>query len=97
MSFMSTQVTLWILSTVLFVCGAFFICVNFAVIYQAHFKGKHSSPAGLIGGGLCSLALWLCPAKAASSWFWLPLVLDPGCLFLICAFIYVILSKGVLR
>src|SRR4028118_1428902 len=97
MLFMSTQVTLWILSAGLFICGAFFIYVNFAVIYLARFKGNHSSPAGLIGGGLCSLALWLCPAKAAPSWFWVPLVLDLGCLLLVCAFIYVVLFKGALR
>ncbi len=87
----------WGMCILLFCAGAFFVYVNFAVIYIAYFKKKHVSPAGLIGGGLCALSLFICPDKSVRSWFWVPLVLDPGCLLLVCAFIYVVVFKGALN
>jgi cell division protein FtsW (lipid II flippase) len=99
MSVMSTidNIVLWALCILLFCAGAFFVYVNFAVIYIAHFKKKHVSPAGLIGGGLCALSFWLCPYKAVRPWFWVPLVVDPGCLLLVCAFVYVVVFHGALK
>ena len=97
MIFMASLIVMWILAALLFCCGLFFIVVNYTVIYLAKFKNRHSSPAGLVGGGLCALALLLCPVKEVGVWFWVPLVLDPGCLFLVCAFIYVVLFKGALK
>jgi hypothetical protein len=93
---MSTQITLWLLCLTLFSCSALVVYANCAVIYLAHFKGKHISQAGLAGGALCSLALWLQPLETVQRWFWVPLVVDPGCLFLACALVYVLIFRRAL-
>src|SRR5687767_630183 len=87
----------WGICILLFCTGAFFVYVNFAVIYIAYFKKKHVSPTGLIGGVLCAFAILICPDKAVLSWFWVPLVLDPGCLLLVCEFIFVVVFQGALK
>lgn len=43
-------------------------------------KSKESSWIPLVGGAAISIGIFLMPLNGAAKWFWVPLLLDWGCL-----------------
>jgi hypothetical protein len=79
----------WLITASVFQLGAWVIFLNcYSWLYPGFIKREHHSPIPSLGGTLCSLALFFSPAAGVRSWAWLPLILDPGCVYLIGVFIY---------
>lgn len=80
---------LWLTTALLFLFGLWGILLNYYDwLYLEFTKREHHSPIPLVGGLLCSIALYNSPQEAFHSWGWLPFFLDPGCAYLIGVFIY---------
>lgn len=71
------QLTLGLL--LLFI-GAFVMTMNWAVIAQWLLRRKHSSWVPLLGGLLVSASLVVLPVSGVRYLWWLPLLLDWGCI-----------------
>jgi hypothetical protein len=86
----------WMIAAPLFLCGAFIIFMNYyAWLYLGYARRGHHSPVPFIGGGLCAVALLVSPFAEVRPWAWVPLLLDPGCVYLIGLFIYsAVVTKG---
>lgn len=73
----------WILAVVCFVPAAFFIIMNW-VIFRFNWKnrgtGQSSSWVPVLGGLLGSLSIWLVPLAQVKPFWWIPFVIDYGCL-----------------
>ena len=84
----------WVLAATLFVTGAYLIALNFyGWLYLGLAKKEHHSPIAFLGGVLCALSLLI--LASTRRWFWVPLLLDPGCVYLVGVFIYsLIATKG---
>ena len=89
-------IILWLVTALAFMYGAWCIFLNYYDwLYLGLTKREHHSPIPFIGGVLCSLALFYSPIAVTLPWAWLPLLIDPGCVYLIGLFIYsAIVTKG---
>ncbi len=99
--FVETQMTFgmiihWLITALAFLSGAFVISMNYySWLYLGITRREHHSPIPFFGGVLCSVALLFSPIAEARSWAWLPLILDPGCIYLVGLFIYsAIVTRG---
>lgn len=64
----------------LLLLGAFIMFMNWRVVFQWIVKREHSSWIPLVGGSLAAVGLTVIPFKQASTYWWLPLILDWGSL-----------------
>jgi hypothetical protein len=89
----------WLITAILFLLGVWAITLNFYYwLYLGFTKREHHSPVPFVGGLFCSLSLYYSPAAVGHPWALLPLILDPGCVYLIGVFIYsAIVTKGFKR
>lgn len=63
-------------------CLVFFLYVaslNWAVVWQGIVKRKHSSWVPLVGGLVGVAGLFIVPLDRLHSYWWVPLILDWGC------------------
>lgn len=79
-----THSTLSLLSVgVVIVIGGVFIVANLTYLIRAWAdRGEPSHFIPLIGGVLVAIGIWRFPADAAHRWWWIPLIIDPGCLLI---------------
>lgn len=84
----------WVVTTALGGLGAWVIACNFACITMWLAHRRHASLVPLVGGLLTSAALLACPIRGSFRFAWVPLVIDPGCLWALGLFLY---AAGVLR
>ena len=71
----------WIIGTLLLLAGAWLMGLNSAVFWRRHVQKRESSSwIPLLGGMLGAAGLLLIPFAPTQKWWWLPLVLDWGCL-----------------
>ena len=80
----------WIVAVPLGVLGAWVIVGNFACLALGLARRRHASMVPLIGGVLASASLLACPLRGSSRVAWLPLVVDPGCLWASSLFLYAV-------
>jgi hypothetical protein len=80
----------------LFLLGASVVFTNYYCwLYLGYARRGHQSPVPFLGGCLCSVALLVSPVAEVRPWAWLPLLLDPGCVYLLCLFIYTaVVTRG---
>ena len=71
----------WAIAAVLAGLGGWVIALNYAVFYRQFFRRRHHSWIPLIGGFVGVFAMLACPLPAVRRLAWLPLILDPGCVF----------------
>jgi len=83
----------WILVAFLSSFSIYIISMNFTCVFLSLSRGKHHSIGPLLGGGAGSLATLLCPLPEFHSWAWVPLVVDPGCLFMALALAYSVFAE----
>jgi hypothetical protein len=85
----------WLFLVLMFLLGAHLSVMNYRVLYQVYVRKEHHSPLPLIGGFLCLAAMLMCPIARIRAWAWVPLIVDPGGVFLVGVFIYTaIVTKG---
>ncbi len=86
----------WIIMLPVFLLGALLISMNYYLwLYLGYVRRGHHSPVPFLGGAICSSALLFSPVAEIRTWAWLPLLLDPGCGYLIGLFIYsAVVTKG---
>ena len=70
----------WILVLAASFLGAVAVVENWRVLLAWLIRRKHSSTIPVFGGGLLAGAIALSPGPALRPLWWLPLILDPGCL-----------------
>jgi hypothetical protein len=82
----------WLIATSAFLIGTYLIGLNYyGWLYLGLMRKVHHSPIAVLGGVLCALSLFMLPLTR--SWFWVPLVLDPGSVFLVGFFAYFVAVK----
>jgi hypothetical protein len=81
----------WGLAGLLALLSICVIGVNYSVAYLWLVRKEHHSLAPLLGGVAGLLALLICPLNSTHSWAWLPLVLDLGCAYSLCGFLYAVI------
>ncbi len=73
-------IVLWIASGLLGLLGALITLLNGGVFVQgAILRQDTPSWVPLLGGLALTVALLLCPLPGTGRWWWLPLLLDYGC------------------
>lgn len=72
----------WVIFSLLCPLGALFFVANWGALLAWLFRRKRSSGIPVLGGGALAIAMALAPSPSLRSLWWLPLVLDPGCLIL---------------
>lgn len=77
--------------------GAYITLMNYYALYLGVTKKEHHSLGPLLGGVLCSLALLFSPLGALRPWAWLPLLVDPGCVFMVGGAIYDLIVTKVFK
>lgn len=60
-----------------------FIGNNIASLIGAHRRGGSTSFTLFLGGVFGIIAVLVCPIEGTWIWFWVPVVLDPGSLFML--------------
>jgi len=83
----------WSATVVLLVLGGWFTAMNVAIVVRYLSMGRGSSMVPFIGGGLLSLAWLAAPIPYSKGWAVLPLVLDPGCAYLIASTAWFLLTR----
>jgi hypothetical protein len=78
-----TSMVRWILFLVAAFLGAVFVVANWHGLLAWLIKRRGTSAVPVIGGAFLALAMAIAPGPSARSLWWLPLVLDPGCLLLL--------------
>jgi hypothetical protein len=72
---------------ILFITAAFFsaafVVGNWHRLLIWLIRRKGSSGVPVLGGALLALAIAIAPGQSIRSLWWLPLVLDPGCILLV--------------
>jgi hypothetical protein len=70
--------------------GVFFVIYNGIVFYQNFFKKNNKSWIPILGGCLIAVGMYLQKTELASSFWWIGLLIDWGCLpgFLYNFFLY---------
>jgi len=84
----------WIPVALLGSFSTYVISMNVAAVYLGLFRREHHSLGPLLGGGAGAIAMLLCPLPGVRSWAWVPLVVDPGCLYASLAFAYSLLTES---
>jgi hypothetical protein len=69
-------VLMWLLSLVLLLLGAWITIANWVIT----FRTKGGSPIPIVGGVFMAIALVMIPLDALHRFWWLPLIVDLGCL-----------------
>jgi uncharacterized membrane protein YuzA (DUF378 family) len=70
----------WAVSSVFLALFVFVATLNWMTVWAAIFRGKHSSWVPLVGGLFGVAGVWLLPIAHSHFYWWLPLILDWGCL-----------------
>jgi len=83
----------WAVGGLLAALSLYFVSLNLACVYRGLAKGEHHSLGPLVGGASGSLAMLLLPIPGLRVWAWVPLVIDPGCLYTVVAFAYVLVRE----
>ena len=73
----------WILFFAAAFFGATFVVANWHGLLAWLIKRKRSSAIPLLGGALLAFAIVVAPGQSVRWLWWLPLILDPGCLLLL--------------
>ena len=95
---MSADAKAWLATAALLLGGGWITAMNLWIVVGALRKsGGHASLSPLLGGLLCSLALLACPVEGASSYAWIPLLIDPGCAYSVLSLLYAIFVLGAFR
>lgn len=77
-----------VFASAVFLCGAWIMILNYyGWLYLGLVRKEHHSPIPLLGGLFC-FAVLRSRDVAVHFWAWLPVILDPGCVFLVGVFIY---------
>jgi len=86
----------WAALAAIFLFGLWFIFLNYYYwLYLGLVRKKHYSPIAMVGGLCCFLVLRYTPIVVDHRWAWVPLIVDPGCIFLAGLFAYsAIASRG---
>jgi hypothetical protein len=78
----STHPMVWLrliaAASLLVLCAAITVA-NVVFMLRGHFFHRHSSLVPLFGGAAGAVAVLLLPYDSAHFWWWLPLLLDVGC------------------
>jgi hypothetical protein len=74
-------IVLWVAAAMFLLVGSYCAAFNIVVTLGSRFlpRVRHVSPIPLIGGVCDAFGLLLIPLQIARRWFWLPLILDVGC------------------
>ena len=84
----------WAVIAAIFLFGVWVIFLNYYYwLYLGLVRKKHHSPIALVGGLCCFLVLRYSPFVADHRWAWLPLMVDPGCIFLAGLFVYTAMAS----
>ena len=85
----------WSLAILLLVMSAYFIIVNWVILVFQLLKKKTASWIPLIGGIFGVFGLMMLPVEGALDYWWVPLVIDYGCLLGMSytAYVHVFLRK----
>ena len=86
-------VVAWILGALLALFSLYVISMNLCCVYLGLFRREHHSIGPLLGGGSGTLAMFLIPLPELRPWAWVPLVIDPGCLYAAVALGYVVFAE----
>lgn len=83
----------WTITALLGAFACYVIIFNWTIIAMRLFRTKRAPSLGPIVGGIAgAVALLLCPFDPAGNYWWVPIVVDPGCglmlAFAIPAFAY---------
>ena len=84
----------WILFFAAAFLGATFFVANWHGLLAWLIKSKRSSAIPLLGGALLAFAIAVAPGHSVFRQWWLPLILDPGCLPLLVATVLFWLRRG---
>lgn len=69
-----------IVGGLLMLLGGFIMVMNWGVVFQWLWKRKHSSWIPFVGGGLAAVGSAVLPYSTVNGFWWLPLLVDWGCL-----------------
>lgn len=69
----------YVIASCLGLLGLYVIMVHVWIVAQSLMGRKAPSMVPLIGGVSASIALVVLPVDGSSRWWWLPLLMDPGC------------------
>ncbi len=69
----------WFISILLLVVGGWGVVCNWVIVVRGLLGYKSGSWVPLIPGALTALGLWLLPVDAVARWWWVPLLVDWGC------------------
>ncbi len=74
---------LWVFAVPLFLVFAWIAFSNLWIILRFYLYGKRGSMFPLIGGLMGVFGICFAPSDTLKHYWWVPLVLDPGSLFMI--------------
>jgi hypothetical protein len=87
-------IVMWIIPVFFFFNFVWVAICNLWMIVRFYLYGKRGSQIPFIGGILGLLGVWLAPGGVLLKYWWIPLVLDIGCLpFLVVWFFSVVRGK----
>jgi hypothetical protein len=81
-----------LLTAVLALAGVAITVGNWTILIRWHARRKHGSLIPALGGLLLAAAMPLAPIMRARHYVWLPLIVDPGCLYLLSSGVVFILK-----
>jgi hypothetical protein len=83
-----------LLISVLALVGAAIAAGNWTILIRWFARRKHGSLIPALGGLLLAAAMLLVPTMRAKHYVWLPLIVDPGCLYLLACGVVFVLKDG---
>jgi hypothetical protein len=82
------ELIVWAAVAVLAFFGGWAIIANYAVVVLWYVKRKHGSMVPLFGGLLFAAAMFICPVPEVRRFFWIPFLIDLGCIYSLPGFLY---------
>ena len=78
----------WLLAILLGGPGLLWIVGNIYFFLRGHLLREHHSLVPFVGGVLACVGMLLSPIEAVRSFAWVPLLIDPGCSFVLACFVW---------
>ena len=82
-----------LLIAVLALVGVAITAGNYTILVRWYARRKHGSLIPALGGLLLAAAMLLVPTTKARHYVWLPLIVDPGYLYLLASGVVLVLKE----
>lgn len=77
-----------LIGSILILVGGYLVIINAMAAYKGYVKKQHSSRAPLLGGLLMAIGISQIPVQALQPFWWVPFLVDYGCLPMVLELVY---------